>query len=265
MDLMIFFENVGRIADALDRIADTLETRSTGSDYSNTVGVSATDNGAAAAEKPKRTRRTKAEMQADAAAEAVDTQTMTLPGVPAAPMATDVQAPAFQPAGIPIPAASAPASIPVSVQPVLPEVPSAVAPVAVAPVVVPPVVQPVPLAQPAPVPQPVAPTVTTPPVAAPVAPQQTFMGGNYMNLSVEQQFTELSNTVVPHFNTPYVRDTLVAAIGSYGLGMPFSDPADRALPGAQYRALANEARYQIYAQVATAISQVLGSVQPASI
>jgi hypothetical protein len=81
MDLNTLFENIGSIATSLERIADSLEQRS-----SNTVTVSATGDAAAASEAPKRKRRTKAEIEAEEAARvaAIGTQAPAAPTFPTA-------------------------------------------------------------------------------------------------------------------------------------------------------------------------------------
>lgn len=60
MDLNILFENIGSIATSLERIADSLERRA--ETPQSTIHVSATS---VTEEKPKRTRRTKAEIEAE--------------------------------------------------------------------------------------------------------------------------------------------------------------------------------------------------------
>ena len=105
MDLNILFENIGSIATSLERIADSLEQRGS---------VSATT--ATVEDKPKRTRRTKAEIAADEA-----------PGVA-------LESGEFTPAAsIPAPVFAAPAPAPAPA-------PVVAAPVVAAPVVAAPVV-----------------------------------------------------------------------------------------------------------------------------
>jgi hypothetical protein len=56
-------------------------------------------------------------------------------------------------------------------------------------------------------------------------------------------------------NITLVRDALVEAAGSHGVGLPMSDPADRNSPGAAYRGLSVEARADIYGRMVSAIMQ----------
>jgi hypothetical protein len=224
MDLNILFENIGSIATSLERIADSLEQRG-----SNTISVSATT--ATVEDKPKRARRTKAEIEADNKGIALESGEL----IPAA----NIPAPTFT-GSVVMPAAPAPVIVPPVAAPASVIVPPA--PVA-APVAAP--IAPAPVAAPAPI----APA----PVAAPIGAPSIDTA--YLGYAVEHQFAELNKLVAPYFTTyGQVRDAVLSEAAKHGLGVPFSDEADRSQPGAAYRSVSNEARFAIYVAGKTAIA-----------
>ncbi len=140
-------------------------------------------------------------------------------------------------------------AVPVDVPAFVPPAPPAPPPTPAAPPPPPPPlpVPPVQVAPPAP-PTVAPPPPPPPPAAAPLPAQPVFETS-----AVEQQFLMLNQLVIPYFNVPGVRDSLVATAGKYGMGLPFSDPLDRSLPGDTFRSLSNEARADIYHSTARAI------------
>lgn len=106
---------------------------------------------------------------------------------------------------------------------------------------------------------------TPPPVvqqAVVQAPAFDPAAAQYAALPVENQFGVLLSTFGPHNNQAYVRDTLVNTLQQYGLSLPISDPADRNLPGAGYRALGVEQRIAIFGALTQAINAVTAAQQP---
>lgn len=230
MNLEELFGAVVRMADASERIAAALEMMALDQprEYVNrTEQVESAEQTAEEANRPKRQRRTKAEMEAARAAEAAQ----------AAVQAAQSSA------------AAAPVTVtPFSTPPVAPSVapgqPIAAAPVGVAPAFM------------EAAPSIAAPSVVTAPPASIAAPQPVADDGlaNYMNMPVEGQFATLNALVVPYFSQPAVRDAVVNTAAQYGLGLPFSDPTDRTVPGPAYRNADPNARYAIYAASLRAVN-----------
>ena len=224
MQAIELFAAFVRSADALERIANSLEAISAGG---ATLGAqpSYTDpdlagggqgpNAIGAEAKTTRKRRTKAEVEADEAAKAS--------GVSLPPEVT-----------------AALTSAPPVAQSAPPVVQSA-----------PPIVQSAP-----PIVQSAPPVVQAPDLQVTVAPAADQHMAQYAALSVEQQFTHLLTTFGPYNNVPLVRDALVNQAGACGLALPFSAPENRELPGTQYaQSLTNDQRCSIYAATVAAIQQ----------
>jgi hypothetical protein len=196
-----------------------------------TEQVESAEQTAEEANRPKRQRRTKAEMEAARAAEAAQAA---------------VQAAQSSAAAVEVPAAVT--VTPFTTPPVAPSVapgqPIAAAPVGVAPAFM------------EAAPSIAAPSVVTAPPASIAAPQPVVDDGlaNYMNMPVEGQFATLNALVVPFFSQPAVRDAVVNTAAQYGLGLPFSDPTDRTIPGPAYRNADPNARYAIYAASLRAVN-----------
>lgn len=221
-----------RSADALERIANSMEILASGGEidtslikttpaYNNPDLIGGGQGPETVGGETKRKRRTKAEIEAEKAANSTNpvSQGVTLP--PAVTAALDSTPPFNVTAQT------------TAVNPTNPEagyVQSQVPPIVQQPVVQQPAVDPV-VAQ-------------------------------YAALPVENQFGVLLNTFGPHNNQAYVRDALVNTLQQYGLSLPISDPADRALPGAGYRALGVEQRIAIFGALTQAINAVTAAQQP---
>jgi hypothetical protein len=97
------------------------------------------------------------------------------------------------------------------------------------------------------------------PAPAPIGAPKPGPDPAYLGYSVEHQFSELNKLVAPYFTTyGQVRDAVLAEAAKHGLGVPFSDEADRSQPGAAYRSVSNEARFAIYVAGANAIASLSG-------
>ena len=253
-----FFATQERIAAALEQLAAEGRTRApvgnlaapivtpewgapvTGAAETPAVTADVVADAATAEAAPKRTRRSKAEIEAAKAA-------ATAAVVQAAPTAPP--SPSYH---VPIPPAT----------PFVEIVPQA------APQVVPPFA---PQAAPQ-VMQQAAPQVmqqAAPQVMQQAAPQvvpQTAMapsgstlvqGGlvsyEYQNLPIEAQYRTLLELAGPYISNPNVHAAFTSQLSQAGLSLPISHPEDRARPGNGYMALPNERRYGIVAAVAAAV------------
>jgi hypothetical protein len=226
MDLNILFENIGSIATSLERIADSLEQRST-------ITVSAAGD-TVTTEAPKRKRRTKAEIEADEAARiaAIGTE------APVAPSFVE-----------PAPA--------VHIEPVV------VPPVIAAPVIVPPAPVAAPVVA---APVVAAPPVVVPPapVVAPVS--SDVCGPEYAGFAPQLQFAELTKLVGPYWGNPFVQTHFVALLEQLKLQLPLASVADRNEPRDEYKALPSEHRHWLYTSTVALIEQLKNAgAQPASI
>ena len=261
-----FLESQARIAAALEQLAAEGRTRApvgnlaapivtpewgapvTGAAETPAVTADVVADAATAEAAPKRTRRSKAEIEAAKAA-------ATAAVVQAAPTAPP--SPSYH---VPIPPAT----------PFVEIVPQA------APQVVPPFAPqaaPQVMQQAAPqVMQQAAPQVmqqAAPQVMQQAAPQvvpQTAMapsgstlvqGGlvsyEYQNLPIEAQYRTLLELAGPYISNPNVHAAFTSQLSQAGLSLPISHPEDRARPGNGYMALPNERRYGIVAAVAAAV------------
>ena len=245
-----FLESQARIAAALEQLAAEGRTRApvgnlaapivtpewgapvTGAAETPAVTADVVADAATAEAAPKRTRRSKAEIEAAKAA-------ATAAVVQAAPTAPP--SPSYH---VPIPPAT----------PFVEIVPQA------APQVVPPFA---PQAAPQ-VMQQAAPQVVQ--QAAPQVVPQTAMapsgstlvqGGlvsyEYQNLPIEAQYRTLLELAGPYISNPNVHAAFTSQLSQAGLSLPISHPEDRARPGNGYMALPNERRYGIVAAVAAAV------------
>ena len=251
-DLVTLFSNIDRIALSLERIATALEDRDVaraepGYHNPDLDGGGQGPETIGGAEKPKRTRRTKAQIEADEAA----AKAATKADEQTAAANTVAVAATFQPAvGQPATVGAPQTSEPVGVAQIPAAVPAAVAPPVLQPPVTVPAAVPAPLVQPA-APQATAttpaPTVTTPPVAAPAAlPQSTG--------TAEGDFTQLYQILSPVWAVG--RDHFVNNFSQYGLTLPISDPDNNALPGAAFRALSTEHRAHLLQTTAQLAAQI---------
>lgn len=278
--LSAFFTNVQRIADAAERSAAALETIAMlqGGDDMPEIGTTSgqtAPGGTQSAPAPeggaKRKRRTKAEMAADSAQAAANAgQAASVIGAvlgapasaPAAPPAMP-GFPAFGAASVATPGApmAAPGfpAAPVGA-PGLPTAPVGAAPAPMAGAMDPSAAFVAAGQQPstaAIAPQVTAPPVAQPPAAQPAAlPDVSQLAAQYAALPVEQQFGALLDLFAKYGNYISVRDAMTQATGEVHCPMPLSDPLDRSKPGAAYTALANEARWHIYASLYRAASSI---------
>lgn len=232
-----------RLADAAERIAGALESREAQVQGFAAVGLGATLAAASAPaidglEKPKRPRRTKAEMEAARAAEE-QAQAIVQPAPAAAPVAP--------PAGDELLARLAQQQA-AQQQQMSPQMAAVMSNAAAA------IAAPAPVAPMPPMPQPPAPAV--PVVADP------FDG--YMDMAPQQQFTKFLELVGPHFNIPSVRDAVVSTVESVGLTLPLSSPGNRAAPNEAYVDADPNTRFLIYFQAHKAIEAAKAAARPST-
>lgn len=67
----------------------------------------------------------------------------------------------------------------------------------------------------------------------------------YVNMTVEEQFSVLLGTAMPHMSNPAIRSSFLEFASTQGMAAPLSDPANSSLPGAGYRAVAPEVRLAV--------------------
>lgn len=234
-----FFELQAQKNDYLERIAIALEASVMG-EAAGATGIQlahasreheAQNEQADQASKPKRTRRTKAEMEAERAAKEASEQAATAPAAQPPAMPAPSSMPPIPGAGMMPPIPGAPAAAPVQQAP---------NPFAPPPAPVPPVQQ--------------APN----PFGAPTAPVDPLQGelAQYANLSPEQQFTVLLDAFTPWANQAVLRDTLLQTCNEIGLSQPFSDASNYAKPAANYLAQSPANRVTLYANIRRAIDQL---------
>lgn len=226
LDALVY--NTDRMATALESIAELLYFNVHGKEDMPTYVIDGTRAVPDAATqtyevptppqeaKPKRTRRSKAEIEAAAAVQ-----------IQSAPQGVTVEA-TFTPA----PPVAPPPTPPVA-PPVAPPAPPA----------------PPPAAPPAPPAAPVAPVS----VAAPEANSRL---AGYAAMPVEGQFAELLREFSGYSNQPLVREIVISTATALGLGMPLSAPNDHSLPGDGYRGLSNEGRVKMYATLLDTIAKL---------
>lgn len=93
------------------------------------------------------------------------------------------------------------------------------------------------------------------PQAAPLTDLSAYKAA-YTALDPVMQFGALNTLFMQASNNTHVRDALIGAAGQVGMQLPMSDPADRTRPNAAYQALPSDHRWHIYEQTFRALEAV---------